>query len=144
MDFVPTFRVIKKHKDAILPTKTHVSDSGFDITIISKLKTIGDVTFYDSGIVIEPDNDHYTLLFPRSSISKTGYMMANGVGVIDQSYRGTIIVALRKVDKSMPDLELPCRIAQIVPQKLILPHFEVVETISNTSRGDGGFGSTGK
>jgi dUTP pyrophosphatase len=70
-------------------------------------------------------------------------MLANNLGVIDQSYTGNIIVALRKVDKLAPDLELPLKIAQIVPMPA--SHFEIeeVESLEVTNRGIGGFGSTG-
>ena len=52
-------------------------------------------------------------LVPRSSISKTGYMLANSVGVIDRTYTGNVLVPLIKVDKSMPDLILPARVVQL-------------------------------
>lgn len=137
------FRWVKTRKDAIPPTKKRITDSGYDLVILEKVQTIGDVEFYDTGIKIQPDYGWYFDVVPRSSISKTGYMMANSIGVIDRTYIGNILIPLRKIDKNMPDLELPMRIAQLIPRPII--HFEIleVENLQETDRGEGGFGSTG-
>ena len=138
-----SFKVTKTLPDAIIPSKPHVTDIGFDLTVIKKLKTSGDVTFYDSGIAITPSLGYFCMLAPRSSISKSGYMLANSVGIIDPSYTGNFIVALRKVDKDADDITLPCRIAQIIPQRAYYPEFVNVERLDETTRGSGGFGSSG-
>jgi len=137
------FKCVRTSTEAQIPSKTNISDSGYDITIISKIKTIGDVDFFDTGIKIQPAPGWWLALVPRSSISKTGYMLANNLGVIDQSYTGNIIVALRKVDKHAPDLVLPSRIAQIIPMPAT--HFEIeeVDNLEISNRNQGGFGSTG-
>jgi dUTP pyrophosphatase len=138
-----TFRWTKTDENAVSPFKSKVSDAGYDITIIKKIKTVGDVEFYDTGIKIQPDFGYYFDLVPRSSISKTGYMLANCVGIIDRTYIGPVIVALRKVDKNAKDIELPCRIAQIIPRHIVHLQIEEVEELDKTARGAGGFGSTG-
>lgn len=137
------FKWTKTDKDAFPPLKSRVSDAGYDITIIKKAKVVGDVEFYDTGIKIQPDFGYYFDLVLRSSISKTGYMLANCVGVIDRTYIGPVLVALRKVDKTAPDIDLPCRIAQIIPRHIV--HLQAIEVdeLCNTDRGSGGFGSTG-
>lgn len=135
-------RVRRNSENAVMPSKPNASDIGFDLTVIEKVKEVGDVVFYDTGLSIEPSFGYYYLIYPRSSISKTGYMLANGVGVIDSSYRGPLLIALRKMDKDVPDLELPCRIAQLVPQRCIYPDVFEVDTLDETQRGDGGFGSS--
>ena len=70
-------------------------------------------------------------------------MLANNVGVIDRGYTGEIMIALIKVDDSAPDLELPCRIAQMIPRRIAHVNFVEVNDIEQTTRNDGGFGSTG-
>ncbi len=136
----------KTRKDAILPEKTNTSDSGYDVTIIEKIKQCGDVEFFTTGIKVQPEFGWYTMLVPRSSISKTGYMLANGVGILDRGYMGEVIVALRKVDKHMPDIKLPCKIAQLIPQPIV--HMEIKDQTDEeeilTARGEKGFGSTGQ
>lgn len=136
----------KTRKDAISPSKERASDSGYDLVLLEKIKTVGEVEFYDTGIKIKPNFGYYFNLVPRSSISKTGYMMANSIGIIDRTYLGNIMVALVKNNKSAPDLILPSKLVQIIPVPIV--HFQLVEVdsfdVNSTDRGVGGFGSTGK
>lgn len=135
--------VAKTREDAIFPSKTNVSDSGYDLTVVDIYKQFGQVTLYETGIRVTPPMGYYFQLVPRSSISKTGYMLANSIGIIDRSYTGSIKIALIKVDKDAPDLQLPCRIAQIIPTPIQHIQVEEVDNLEETSRGAGGFGSTG-
>lgn len=132
----------KCHKDAIAPHKTNVSDSGYDITAIGIAKDLGKTKLYKTGIKISPDYGYYFILAARSSLSKTGYMLSNGIGIIDRSYVGEILIPLTKIDESKPDLILPAKIAQIIPQQI--QHFDLIEVgnLDNTARNSGGFGST--
>lgn len=138
------FRFNKTRKDAIAPSKVRASDAGYDLTLLEKVKSFGDVDLYDTGIKVKPTYGWYFDLVPRSSISKTGYMLANSIGVIDRTYVGNILVALRKVDSTAPDLELPIKLVQLIPRPIT--HFQVIEvdSLDETTRGDGGFGSTGR
>lgn len=138
------FRWTRTRDDAVPPKKTRASDSGYDITIIEKIKVVGTVHFYTTGIKVKPEYGWYFEMVPRSSISKTGYILANSVGTIDQSYVGEVIVALMKIDSNAKDLELPCRITQLIPRPIIHKEFLETDDIEETDRGDGGFGSTGK
>ena len=139
-------KVHKKHPDAVLPSKAHDDDVGYDLTIISKYKELSDtVTLYDTGIAVTPPKGYYVEITPRSSISKTGYMLANSVGIVDPAYTGILYVALRKVDPSADDISLPSRCCQLILRKLC-NHFTTVwatEDPLDTVRGSGGFGSTG-
>jgi|GEM_PF-3634214 len=143
---VPTsensFKFSKARPDAVAPFKARASDSGYDLTLLEKVKTVGDVDFYDTGIKISPAYGYYFDVVPRSSLSKTGYMLANSVGIIDRTYTGNVLVPLRKVDKEAKDIELPIRLVQIIPRKIIHIDFEEVTDVGTTQRGEGGFGST--
>lgn len=136
----------KTRKDAVPPSKERASDSGYDLVLLEKIKTIGKVEFYDTGIKIKPNFGYYFNLVPRSSISKTGYMLANSIGIIDRTYLGNIIVALIKIDDSAPDLVLPSKMVQIIPTPIV--HFQLIEVdsidVNSTDRSEGGFGSTNK
>jgi deoxyuridine 5'-triphosphate nucleotidohydrolase len=140
---LPHLKIIKTRKDAILPDKTRISDSGYDLTIIEKIKQVGDVELFTTGIKIKPEFGWYTIVVPRSSIIKSGYMLANSIGIIDRTYIGEVIIALRKTNVLMPDIKLPCRIAQLIPQPIIHMVIEEVDELPNSDRGECGFGSTG-
>ena len=137
------FHWTKTRPDAVAPSKERVSDSGFDLVLLEPVKQMGDVTLYDTGIRIQPAFGWYFDLVPRSSISKTGYMLANSVGVIDRTYTGPVLVALRKADPDAPDLELPNRLVQIIPRPIVHVRWQQVDALGETARGAGGFGSTG-
>lgn len=138
-----TFHVHKTRPDAVLPSRAHPTDSGFDLVLLEPTKTVGDVTFYSTGISIRPPEGMYFDLVARSSLSKTGYMLANGIGIIDRDYTGEILVALRKVDKDAMVLTLPAKVVQLIPRRWydLIP-VEAPEGLPGTDRGDGGFGST--
>lgn len=140
--------------DAVLPYKTHSSDVGYDLTLLRVHKELSPVcTLYDTGIRIQNmPTGLYVEIAPRSSLSKSGYMIANSIGIIDPSYRNNLYVALIKVDPNAPPIQLPFRAAQ-----LIFRHHVFVSMLPSTderiigqpmgdamttARGLGGFGST--
>lgn len=138
------FKFKKTHKDAVSPKKNLPSDSGYDLTLIKKVKQVGKLEYYSTGICVEPSKGYYFELFPRSSIGKYGYILANSVGIIDYEYRGEIIACLIKFDESAPDLQLPIRLLQLIPKKNINIEIKEVTELSQTIRGSSGFGSSGK
>lgn len=139
-----SFKVVLDDERAVLPKKAHNTDSGFDLTIIEKSKQIGNVIMYETGVKVAPPSGFYFDLVPRSSIIKSGYILANSVGIIDNEYRGTIKVPLIKVDQSKPDLELPNRLVQLIPRKVLDFSPVLVKSFDEkTLRDCGGFGSTG-
>lgn len=134
----------KTKENAVPLQKSRISDSGIDVTIIDVVKEFGNTKLYGTGIKVSPPYGYYFDLVPRSSIIKTGYMLANSVGIIDRTYRGEIMVALTKIDETMPDIELPSRIAQLILRPIEHVKLVEVESLDDTNRGSGGFGSTGK
>lgn len=143
-EFVPSaLRFVLTEPDAVLPHKQRVTDSGYDLTLIAERKRMSQVVLYGTGVIAEPPLGWYLDVVPRSSIIRSGYILANSVGVIDRAYRGEIMVPLIKVDPSAPELELPARVAQLVPRPIV--HFPVEATgeVSSTERGTKGFGSSG-
>ena len=140
---VPVCYFSKDDVNAVVPTKGRFSDAGYDITIIKKFKDIdNNTTLWDTGIKLNIPKGYWGMLVPRSSLSKSGYIMSNSFGVIDVSYGGTLKVPLTKV--SNKDLELPYRCAQLIfiPQ-VFCSMVEKNQLDVKTSRGEGGFGSTG-
>ena len=137
----------KFDKDAVIPSKAHPSDSGYDLTIIKVSKDMSrggqTIIMFDTCIAVCPPDGYYTEVVPRSSLSKTGYMLANSVGIIDASYRGSIKVVLSG-DESLRGLELPFKGFQLILRKLENAEVIEVDDLDNTVRGDGGFGSSDK
>jgi dUTP pyrophosphatase len=143
MDYVGKMMVKRVDPEAITPFKTHETDAGYDLTAIKIHKVISKkIIMFDTGIQIQVPKGYYTEIVPRSSLVKTGWMLANSVGIIDNTYTGNIFVVLIKVDDTMPDIELPFRGFQLLIRKQFHLEIEECENIVETERGDGGFGST--
>lgn len=139
---VEGIRFNRTREDAVAVTKAHMSDSGFDLTILEKVNTVGNVDLYDTGIKVSPPYGYYFDLVPRSSIIKTGYILANSVGIIDQSYLGSIKVPLIKINVDMPELPLPSKIVQLILRPFINFTVKEVDSLEDTERGGLGFGSS--
>jgi len=136
-------RFIKTTPNALIPTKATPGDSGFDLTLIGIHKQISNSVFlYRTGIKLQPQSGYYFDLVPRSSIIKHGYMLANSIGIIDQGYTGEIYVPLIKINENAKDLELPIRLVQLIPRKIIHTTLEEVTAFEDTIRENGGFGSS--
>lgn len=143
---LPECLVYKTDINAVIPSKTKASDAGYDLTIIKKHKQLwNNMVLYDTGIKIRPVHGLYTEIVPRSSLIKTGYMLANSIGIIDANYNGNLLIALVKVVPEAPEIELPLRCCQLIFRKQIhVEMTEVIEAFDSTSREEGGFGSTGR
>lgn len=144
---IPKCKYIIEDESAIIPTKAHASDIGYDLSIIKVHKQISEIiTMYDTGIIVIPEYGYCFDIGPRSSLYKTGCILANSTGYIDGTYTDTIKVVLMKLDHSMPDIKLPFSGVQLILRKMT--HFELIETskseLIKTSRGSGAFGSTNK
>lgn len=137
-------KIKKLHPDAVIPNYSKAGDAGLDLTAISEEWNVDDtIVTYDTGLAIEIPKGHVGLLFPRSSIYKTSLDLTNAVGVIDSGYRGSIMFKFRYVEEGMV-YDVGDRVGQLI----ILPYpeieFEEVDELSETDRGEGGYGSTGK
>lgn len=136
---------IKKTNElATIPKYAHSTDAGMDLVAVSMNETDKYIE-YDTGIALEIPKGYVGLVFPRSSVSKLDLVQANSVGVIDSSYRNSIKVRFKKLKDNGVCVYVPGeRIAQLI----ILPYpmigFNEVEKLSDSDRGLGGFGSTGK
>jgi len=139
-------RVKKLHEDAIIPAYSKPGDAGLDLTAISMQKDNYDNITYGTGLAIEIPEGYVGLIFPRSSNSKTDLYLTNHVGVIDSGYRGEIMFKYRPVN-GLLNAKI-YHIGDRIGQLIIMPYpqIELVETaeLSDTERGEGGFGSTGK
>jgi deoxyuridine 5'-triphosphate nucleotidohydrolase len=147
---IPIIKVFKVDDEAVMPSKTRYSDAGYDLTIIREYKVLtSNTTLYDTGIQLEIPNGYYVEIVPRSSISRSGYILANSVGIIDQGYRGNLYIALTKINAESPELTLPWKCCQMIVKKqtysrlVTLVSGNAGKEIEASSRGTGAFGSTG-
>lgn len=138
-------RFKKLHPDAVTPKYAKPGDAAMDLVAISK-EYDADLSLIvmGTGLALEIPENYVGLIFPRSSICKTPLMLSNHVGVIDSGYRGEIKFAFRHLDRPRKNYEIGDRIGQLI----ILPYpkieLEEVSELSDSERGTGGYGSTGK
>ena len=141
-------KIKKLNENAVIPTYAKVGDAGMDLTITSIIsETTTDVT-YGFGIALEIPFGFVGLVFPRSSVRKYDLALTNSVGVIDSGYRGELQATFKKTSWLKQDSSTKYNVGDKGAQIMIIPHppieFDEVDELSDTERGEGGFGSTGK
>ena len=123
----------------------HKGDSGLDLYILeNQIFKPGETNKIKLGISCEAENNESYFLFPRSSISKTPLRMANSIGLIDGGYRGEIMAVCDNIKDFEFKINKGDRLFQLVSADLSAINFKIVNNLSETDRGSGGFGSTGK
>ena len=141
-------RVKKLREGATLPTYGTPYAAGADLyACLEQEITIapGDTVFVPTGIAMEVPEHCAGLIYARSGMAcKRGLAPANKVGVIDSDYRGEFIVALYNHSAESRTVAHGERIAQLVVTPVLRPIYQEAEDLSDTQRGQGGFGSTGK
>jgi dUTP pyrophosphatase len=151
-------KIKKLNPNAVIPKYAKVGDAGMDLVATTIIKDTPEQITYGMGIALEIPEGFVGLIFPRSSVRKTGLDLSNAVGVCDSGYRGELQATFNKIfggerfydetknteDTSNDFYKVGDRIAQI----MIIPYppieFKEVDELSDSERGDGGFGSTGK
>lgn len=150
----------KLSEDAVAPKIMKTGDAGADLTATSMTETDMYIE-YGTGLAVEIPQGYVGLIYPRSSLSNYDLILSNHVGVIDSNYRGEIKFRFKRTKKPsmayrVPDMENlidsnNCQIYKVgdrIGQLIIMPYptvtFEEVEELSETNRGDQGYGSSGK
>ena len=141
-------RIKKLNENAVIPSYAKDGDAGMDLVITDiKLENTYDIT-YGFGIALEIPKGFVGLIFPRSSIRKTDLSLSNSVGVIDSGYRGEIQATFNQKSLSSKSGSFLYGVGDRIAQIMIIPYppinFIEVDELTNTERGEGGFGSTGK
>lgn len=148
-------RIKRLYEDAKLPTKAHDDDAGFDLYAHSKSFDDEGNVVYGVGVAFEIPKGYVGLLFPRSSNAKKDLLLSNSVGVLDSGYRGEVLF---KFKPSMVFYEgrpthafsknIIYEIGDRIGQIIIMPYPEVefveVDELSETERGAGSYGSSGR
>ena len=145
---MPTIAVKKLDERAIVPTYGSEYSAGADLYALLDEEIVinpNETKLVHTGIAMEIPEGYAGLIYARSGLaSKRGLAPANKVGVVDADYRGEIMVALHNHSAIPQTVANGERIAQLVVAPFLKATFEVAETLSETVRGSGGFGSTGK
>ena len=144
------------HKDAVIPSKKIEDDFCFDLTAVTEEEIAPNVWRYGFGFALQIVNDrrikpikqYCSFCFsirPRSSVWKTGMILSNCIGTIDEGYTGEISAVFYHVMPNMERYHVGDRIAQLYfDQTTKFLDFIEVNKLDETERGDGGYGSTGK
>lgn len=148
-----TIKVKKLNNNAKLPTKAHSSDFCYDCVAITEEEIAPNVWKYGLGLSFEIDRQSCYFAYndlnlsidarPRSSIWKTGMILSNCVGTIDEDYRGEVCAIFYHVFPDRPRYKIGDKIIQIKLGEAESVKFKEVRELSSTERGSGGFGSTG-
>lgn len=133
---------------AVLPCRATSGSAGYDLCACMKESVRvepGEIVRIPTGIAAELDTaDAALFIYARSGLaSKFGITLANCVGVVDSDYRGEIIVPVINLGQAAYTVEPGQRIAQMVAAPVLLPELEEADSLPETVRGSGGFGSTG-
>ena len=139
---VEIVKIKRLHEDAVIPSYAKDGDAGMDLTAVEVSGKDGFIT-YHTGLAMEIPRWHVGLLFPRSSVYKTGQSLTNCVGVIDSGYRGEIMMKYT-LSSLCKEYEIGDRVGQLIIMPYPRIDFEVVDELTKTDRGSGGYGSTGQ
>lgn len=138
----------KLSEKAIVPARATKGSAGMDVcACLDEPVTLqpGEIKMIPTGLTAQTDCiDVAMLIYPRSGLSaRHGVSLANCVGVVDSDYRGEWYIPLINHGKEPFIVEHGMRIAQLIPTRILIPEVEVSDSLSETQRGEGGFGSSG-
>jgi dUTP pyrophosphatase len=151
----------KSNENAVTPTYANIGDAGMDMVAVTKSESAKYIE-YNTHIQVEIPIAHVGLIFQRSSVSNKDIFLANAVGVIDSTYRGDIKFRFKKITKvrhyinsvlnrlfgTNYDTFASYDVGDRIGQLMIIPYIQIemscVSDLSDTARGSGGYGSTGK
>lgn len=145
--------ILKLNENAVVPYKTYNSDLCYDVVATSCEEIAPNVYKYGIGLAFQIVRDKEDVdaplklsidMRPRSSVWKTGMLLSNGIGTIDEDYRGEVSAVFYHLFPEMPKYEIGDKIAQIKVGIAPTIEFEVVSELTRTDRADGGYGSTGR
>jgi dUTP pyrophosphatase len=140
-------RVVRLKDEALLPRRAHDGDAGLDLHACEAAHLgPGERWSIGTGVAVEIPAGHAGLVLPRSGLAREhGIALVNAPGLIDSGYRGEVLVLLLNTDPAeVFRIEPGDRIAQLVVVPIALADPVEAEALSETTRGDGGFGASGR
>lgn len=147
-------RIKKLHPDAVIPKYAKTGDAGMDLVAVTKSYDCDGNVVYGTGLAFEIPEGYVGLVFPRSSLSRLDIALSNCVGVIDSGYRGEVTAKFKPAmlfNREQRPIILNNRtynVGERIAQLVIIPYpqitFVEADELSETERGTGGYGSSGK
>lgn len=145
--YIMKVKIKKLVPNAVIPKYAKEGDAGLDLTAVSREFDDKNNVTYKTGLAIEIPYGYVGLIFPRSSISNKNQLLTNSVGLIDAGYRGEITLKFKAIQYASQFCK-PYEVGERVGQLVIMPYpqIELIESneLSESERGDGNYGSTGK
>ena len=133
---------IKLTNNATLPTKGSEDAAAYDLKCLNQILVIkGELRLVKTGVHMSIPKGYYGQILSRSRLASKGIIVTGGV--IDSDYRGEIIIIVQNISQEDYTFEAGDKVAQIAILKLFEGELKIVEDLSETKRGEGGFGSTG-
>jgi dUTP pyrophosphatase len=137
-------RFKKLHPNAVTPAYSRDGDAAVDLVATSAERDINGNYVYGTGIAVEIPRGCYGQLLSRSSVAKYDLILSNGVGTLDSNFRGEIVFKFKKTQVvTLETYNVGDRIGQLIVLPLPEMSFVEVETLTDTNRGNGAFGSSG-
>lgn len=137
-------KIKKLDQDAKIPEYAHPGDAGFDLFSVKNLIIpAGGREKVATGLIMEIPDGYVGLIWDKSGLS-ANHGLKTIAGVVDSGYRGEVLVAIWNTSDKDYEFKKGDKVAQMLIQPVIFPEIEEIDNLSETSRGDGGFGSTGK
>ena len=136
----------KLHANAVAPSYAKEGDAAVDLTAVT-METQDLYIEYGTGLALEIPEGYVGLIFPRSSISNKELLLSNSVGVVDSGYRGEVKFRFKFNENGKTPRDYWYKIGDRVGQLMVIPYPKMklteVQELSETTRGAGGYGSTG-
>lgn len=143
-------KIKRLNSSAVIPKYSKIGDAGLDLTAVTKTRDEFGNIVYGTGLAFEIPEGYFMMLVPRSSNCKTDLTLTNHCGIVDSGYRGEVFFKYAENFRKFP-IQTPNEdysVGDRIGQAVILPYpqveFEEVDTLSDSERGTGGYGSTGK
>lgn len=142
--FIMKVKVKKMHPEAKLPSYAHEGDAGMDLFALEEtVAKPGEITRIRSGVAMEIPEGFVGLCWDKSGLS-VNHGIKVLAGVLDAGYRGEVVMGVFNLSKEVYTFEKGHKVMQMLIQPVENPEILEVEELSHSSRGEGGFGSTGK
>lgn len=134
----------KLHENTVIPKYSREGDAAKDVTATSHWIDENGNHCYGLGFALELPQGYCAKVLPRSSNAKKDLLLVNGIALIDENFRGEIVLKFKQTKGAPEVYSVGDRVGQLLIEKVVHFDFEIKETLSDSNRGTGSFGSSGR